>query len=157
MSISQQEFRDALGCFASGVTVVTTRDGEGNLHGMTVSAFSSVSMEPPLILVCIDKATASHYAFEEAGKFAVNILEENQKEISSHFATPLPDKFADIDFTQNGEDIPLLSDALVNLECSLRNTFDGGDHTIFIGEIENAVIRDGKPLVYCHGDYRRLQ
>ena len=156
MPISKEEFREALSCFPSGVTVVTTKDGDGNLHGITVSAFCSVSLEPPLVLICIDKNTASHYAFEETGFFAVNILSEDQKQVSSQFASPRENKFDGVEFDSNGMEIPILKGALVNLECRLRDSHDGGDHTIFIGEIEKAHLSEGKPLVYCNGDYREL-
>jgi flavin reductase (DIM6/NTAB) family NADH-FMN oxidoreductase RutF len=157
MSITEQEFKDALGLFASGVTVVTTKDRDENFHGLTVSAFCSLSLRPPLILVCIDKATGCHHAFEESGRFVVNILREGQEHISNQFATPLADKFTGIEYFTNGHNLPIIEGALVNLECRLQSTCDGGDHTIFIGEIERTRIRPGKPLVYCAGDYRRLE
>ncbi len=145
-----------MGCFASGVTVVTTKDNTGKAHGITVTAFSSVSIDPPLILVCIDKKTKSHKAFEESGAFVINILSEDQQDVSNQFASPLPDKFEGIEFERNKNDIPVLSDTLVSLECDLRHSYDGGDHTIFIGEIEKTRVSEGKPLVYCHGDYREI-
>lgn len=157
MAVTEEEFKDALSLFASGVTVVTTRDGEANLHGLTVSAFCSLSLRPPLILVCIDKRTGSHHAFEESGWFVVNILREGQEHISNQFASPLPDKFIDVEYFTNGNDLPVLRNALVNLECRLTGTCDGGDHTIFIGEVVRSRISAGKPLVYCAGDYRRLE
>jgi flavin reductase (DIM6/NTAB) family NADH-FMN oxidoreductase RutF len=156
MAITQEEFKEALRLFASGVTVVTTRDADENLHGLTVSAFCSLSLEPPLILICIDKHTGSHHAFEESGGFVVNILRDNQEHLSDQFASPLIDKFAGVEYVTNGSNLPLLKDALVNLECRLKSAFDGGDHTIFIGEIERSHISPGKPLVYCDGDYRKL-
>jgi flavin reductase (DIM6/NTAB) family NADH-FMN oxidoreductase RutF len=154
--ITNNEFRAALGRFASGVTVVTTRDNEGNLHGLTVSAFCSVSMNPPLVLVCIMNNTGSHYAFEESKAFVVNILSESQQHISNQFAYKHEDKFDGISY-QNGIDgIPVLDNCLVNLECHLKNAFDGGDHTIFVGEIEKATVNEGKPLVYFHSRYREI-
>ena len=156
MAISNDEFRAALSRFASGVTVVTTKDLSGKPHGITVSAFSAVSLDPPLVLICIDKSTASHYAFEETGRFAVNILHEDQITISAQFASPLLDKFDGVSFSEGIEGVPVLEDALVNLECRLKYAHEGGDHTIFVGEIERATVRDGKPLVYFYGDYRKL-
>ena len=156
MSISKEEFRAALGRFASGVTVVTTRDSEGLLHGLTVSAFSSVSLQPSLILVCIEKTAGSHHAFENGSAFVINILREDQQHISNHFASRIPDKFAGINYHLGIEDLPVLEDALVNLECRQVNTHDAGDHTIYIGEIEKVTVTDGNPLVYFHGNYRAI-
>jgi len=156
MSITDAEFKAALSLFASGVTVVTTRDRDEKLHGLTVSAFCSLSLDPPLILICIDKSTGSHYAFEEGEGFVVNILKEDQEHISNRFASQVADKFRDIEYFTNGRDMPILKGALVNLECRLKSALDGGDHTIFIGEIEKLHIFEGKPLVYCDGSYRKL-
>ncbi len=155
MSISKNEFRAALGRFASGVTVITVKDADGNLHGITVSAFCSVSLEPPLILVCIDKSAGSHHAFKKDEFFVVHILRESQQHYSDQFASHLPDKFAGIEFEENGSGIPMLKDTLASLECRLVSAHDGGDHTIFIGQIENAYISDGNPLIYFHGKYRK--
>jgi flavin reductase (DIM6/NTAB) family NADH-FMN oxidoreductase RutF len=156
MPVSSDEFRQALSRFASGVTVVTTVDSSGELHGLTVSAFSSVSLSPPLVLVCIEKATASHFAFIESGAFAVNILSEDQVEISEHFATPLADKFASIEHRAGFAGVPVLLNSLANLECRLVNDFHGGDHSIFVGQVERAEFRGGAPLIYFHHGYHRL-
>lgn len=157
MSISKDEFRAALGRFASGVTVITTRGTDGFLHGITVSAFSSVSMNPPLILVCIDKGASSHQSFEESEHFVVNILGAEQQHYSDLFASHSADKFETVDYTETESGIPVLKDALVNLECRKTNAHDDGDHTIFIGEILKSNVRDGEPLVYFHGNYRKLE
>jgi flavin reductase (DIM6/NTAB) family NADH-FMN oxidoreductase RutF len=157
MAITNDDFRAALGRFASGVTVVTTKDNEGNLHGLTISAFCSVSMNPPLILICVEKTTPSHHAFEGAGGFVVNVLSEAQQNISNQFAYKHYDKFAGISYQKGIEDLPVLDDCLVNLECRLKQFYDGGDHTIFIGEVEKVTVRDEKPLVYFHGNYREIE
>lgn len=154
--ITNDEFRAALGRFASGVTVVTTKDNAGKLHGMTVSAFCSVSMNPPLILICVMKTTPCHYAFEESRVFVVNVLSENQQYLSNHFASRHHDKFEGIDFSEGVFGIPVLNNCLVNLECTLRHSYDGGDHSIFVGEIQKATVQDGKPLAYFHGKYREI-
>ena len=156
MPIDKDEFRAALSRFASGVTVVTTKDTDGNLHGLTVSAFCSVSLEPPLILICIDKHTASHNAFQQSNHFVVNVLHEEQIHYSNQFAAPIADKFDGIAYHLGIEGIPVLADALVNLECRLVNAHDDGDHTIFVGQIEKSHTSDGKPLVYFYGDYRTI-
>ncbi|MCA1623684.1 MAG: flavin reductase family protein [Acidobacteria bacterium] len=157
MAIGRDEFRAALAHFASGVTVVTTRDDEGYLHGITVSAFCSLSLNPPLILICIDKRTGSHYAFTESKFFVVNILHEKQQHYADRFASNLPNKFERIEFLTNAKGIPILKDALVNLECELINSYNNGDHTIFVGQIERTVINDGKPLIYFSGNYHKIK
>ena len=156
LKISKDEFRAALGRFASGVTVVTTRDSENRLHGITVSAFCSVSLEPPLILVCIDKEAGSHYAFKQSKSFVVNILREDQQYLSDRFASQMPDKFDGVKYRAGIENLPVLEDVLVNLECRLVNSYDGGDHTIYIGEIVVSTVDDGKPLIYFQGEYRKI-
>jgi flavin reductase (DIM6/NTAB) family NADH-FMN oxidoreductase RutF len=156
MAISKDEFRAALSRFPSGVTIVTTKDADGRLHGITVSAFASVSLEPPMILVCVDKLAGSHDALAESGAFVVHILAEEHQEHSNKFASPVPDKFNDIEYRYGLREIPVLENALVALECRLAHAHEGGDHTIFVGEIERAAINDGKPLVYWNGDYQKL-
>ncbi|MEK7724847.1 MAG: flavin reductase family protein [Acidobacteriota bacterium] len=155
--ITKEQFRAALGSFASGVTIVTTKDTNGHLHGLTVSAFCSVSMNPPLILICILKVTGSHHAFEQSKMFVVNILEESQQQLSNHFASHLDNKFTGQDYQLSENGLPVLADCLVNLECSLKNSYDGGDHTIFVGEIEKVILNEGNPLVYWKGGYRDLE
>jgi flavin reductase (DIM6/NTAB) family NADH-FMN oxidoreductase RutF len=155
--ISRDEFRAALGRFASGVTVVTTRDAEGRLHGLTVSAFCSLSLEPPMILVCIEKTTGSHYAFEESEFFAVNFLAEGQEALSNHFASHIPDKFEDVEYRLGVGEVPVLENAFVTLECRLAYTYDGGDHTIYAGLVEKSNVHDENPLIYWHGNYRKLK
>ncbi len=156
MAISKDEFRAALSRFPSGVTIVTARDRHGKFYGITVSAFASVSLSPPMILVCIDKETGSHYALSDSDRFVVNILAEGQEELSNRFASPLEDKFSGVDYRVGSDAVPVLADAAVALECRLAHRHEGGDHTIFVGEIERAEIRDEKPLVYWHGNYRKL-
>ncbi len=156
MPITPIEFRSALSRFASGVTVVTTKDAQGKFYGLTVSAFCAVSLDPPLILACVERKAGSHHAFDESGVFAVNILSSDQSEISEHFASVFDDKFKDIEFETGLFGIPVLPEALVTLECRLKYPADGGDHSIFIGEVENVIIRNGAPLVYFRGDYREI-
>ena len=156
MPISPDEFRTALSRFASGVTVVTTKDALGKLYGITVSAFCSVSLEPPLVLVCIETVTGSHRALSESGIFVVNFLDRSQEVLSEKFASPSDDKFEDVDMSLNIDGIPVLSGCLANLECRVWQTYAGGDHTIFVGEVENLTVGDGDPLLYFRSDYRRV-
>jgi flavin reductase (DIM6/NTAB) family NADH-FMN oxidoreductase RutF len=156
MSISKDKFRAALGQFASGVTVVTLKDTNERLHGITVSAFSSVSLTPPLVMVCIDRFAGSHDAFEKNSFFVVNVLREDQLHYSEHFASHLADKFAGIDFYMTASGVPVLKNALVILECRLTYSFEAGDHSIFVGEILQSSVNDGKPLVYFQGRYQKI-
>jgi flavin reductase (DIM6/NTAB) family NADH-FMN oxidoreductase RutF len=156
MPISKEDFRAALGRFASGITVVTSIDRQKRFHGMTVSAFCSVSLEPPLVLVSISKDTGSHYAIAQGGKFVVNILQEGQAELSERFAAPLPDRFSETGHVETAGGLPLLKGALANLECSLRHSYDGGDHTIYVGEVERVHLADGRPLLHFRGEYKKI-
>jgi flavin reductase (DIM6/NTAB) family NADH-FMN oxidoreductase RutF len=155
--ITNEEFRAALGRFASGVTVITTRDAAGKPHGLTVSAFCSLSAEPPLILACIHKQTTSHSAFFEREAFVVNILGEDQQHVSRQFAEPAIDKFNGTVFSENEDGLPKLEDCLVTLDCRVVEAHDGGDHTIIIGAIERAEIGQGRPLIYFYGNYRKIE
>jgi 4-nitrophenol 2-monooxygenase / 4-nitrocatechol 4-monooxygenase, reductase component len=155
MAIDDARFRQALGHFASGVTVVTT-ELEGMPYGMTVSAFSSVSLRPPLVLICIDKGVGTHDAITKAGRFAVSILRRDQEAVSRQFATRGPEKFSGIAIDRGALGLPLVQGALARIECSLHATFDGGDHTIFVGRVEHADLTEGPPLLYFRGGYRQL-
>jgi len=156
MPIDDARFRQAMGHFASGVTVVTTEQ-EGELYGMTVSSFSSVSLKPPLILICIDKGVPSHDAIRNAGHFVVNILEERQEHLSRRFATTTNDKFKGVAWHSGQLGLPLLDNTLAAIECRLREVLDGGDHTIFIGEVMDAEIHEGAPLLYYRRGYHELK
>jgi flavin reductase (DIM6/NTAB) family NADH-FMN oxidoreductase RutF len=156
MPVSPDEFRNAMSRFASGVTVVSTRDAAGKLHGITVSSFCSVSLQPPMVLICIEKGTTSHPAFEESGVFIVNILNEEHSWLSEKFADPQRDKFDGVDHRPGLEGIPILNDALASLECRITFSYHGGDHSIFVGQVENVNVADGGPLLYFRGGYGAL-
>ena len=150
------QFKLAMSHFASGVTVVTT-EHEGRQYGMTVASFASLSLHPPLVLVCIEKNVKSHDAIAASGKFAVNILENGQAELSNRFASRVEDKFAGVALHGGTLGLPLLDGALTTLECRLHGQLPGGDHTIFIGEVVDAQTRDGVPLLYFRSGYREMQ
>jgi flavin reductase (DIM6/NTAB) family NADH-FMN oxidoreductase RutF len=156
MPVSSADFRTALSRFASGVTVVTTKDAAGKQFGITVSAFCSVSLEPPLVLICIEKTTGSHHAFEESGRFTINILTDGQADLSEHFASLLDDKFSAVDHAVDEHGLPLLQNSLATLQCVLFKTLDGGDHSIFLGLVEHVIVRDAGPLLYFKGNYRTI-
>jgi flavin reductase (DIM6/NTAB) family NADH-FMN oxidoreductase RutF len=152
--VTSQAFRQTLGRFASGVTVVTmVQDGEP--HGITVSAFLSVSLEPPLVLVSIDKKAQSHGRIEKSERYGVSILSEGQQTLSNHFAGRDPTvtpEFTDLD------GFPVLKHALAQLVCKTVQKVDAGDHTLFIGEIEHLTWQEDKaPLVYYHGKYQKIE
>ncbi|MFN2500638.1 MAG: flavin reductase family protein [Pyrinomonadaceae bacterium] len=157
MPVANQEFRRALSCFASGVTVVTTRDRAGKPFGITISAFSSLSLDPPLILICVEKTTVSHRALTEAERFVVNILEETQLHVSERFASPADPKFLSDELAGEEGALPMLPNALAYLECSITNVYEGGDHSIFVGEVLRTIVNGGNPLIYFHGTYRELK
>lgn len=144
-----------LGHFASGVTVVTTCHEQIN-YGITVSSFSSLSLEPPLVLICIDRLVTSHDAIKGAGVFAVNILPEAGERLSRHFATRELDKFSGIAYHLGLNGVPLLDEALATLECRIVQQAPGGDHTIFIGEVMTGATRPDKPLIYYRSGYHQL-
>jgi flavin reductase (DIM6/NTAB) family NADH-FMN oxidoreductase RutF len=156
MPIDDARFRQAMGHFASGVTVVTT-EHDGELYGMTVSSFASLSLKPPLILICIDKSVPSHDAIRDSGYFVVNILEERQEHISRRFATTTNDKFKGVAWHGGRLGLPVLDSTLAVIECRLHAAIEGGDHTIFIGEVVDAEIHEGAPLLYYRRGYHELK
>jgi flavin reductase (DIM6/NTAB) family NADH-FMN oxidoreductase RutF len=156
MALTPTEFRTALRNFAAGVTVVTTRDGDGHPSGLTASAFTSVSLDPPLVLVCVDHAATAHPAFRAHGWFAVNVLRQEQEGISRRFAASGGDKFDGVPCHEGETGLPLIDGALATLECRVVETYEAGDHTIFVGAVEAASVSGGRPLVYFHGGYHGL-
>lgn len=156
MPVSQEEFRAALGRFASGVTVVTTKDAQDELHGITVSAFCSVSLQPPMVLICVEKTAGSHPALEESAIFVVNILREGEASVSELFASSSPEKFALSSWTPGIEGVPVLDGALATLECRVKFSYHGGDHSIFVGEVEKVTAAEGNPLAYFRSVYGRF-
>jgi flavin reductase (DIM6/NTAB) family NADH-FMN oxidoreductase RutF len=156
MSLDPALFRSVLGRFCSGVTVVTARDDEGNDVGMTVSAFCSVSLEPPLVLCCIERTAAMHDVLARATAFAVNILSDEQEAISRRFSEREEERFDGIGYERGQNGAALLVGALAWLECRTFARHDGGDHTIVVGEVEHAEARNGAPLLYYRGGYNQL-
>lgn len=154
MDITADSFKQTLRRWASGVTIVTFQDDEGT-HGLTVSAFLSVSMTPPLVLVSVDKHTNSHPRLLEVARYGVSILSAEQQRVSNHFAGW--DDELEPPFTDLGG-FPVLDGAAANLVCKMHVQHDGGDHTLFVGEIEQVSWReDAEPLVYYSGAYRALE
>jgi len=155
--IGPDEFRRILGHFATGVTVVTTVDADARPTGLTVSAFASLSLDPPLVLVCVAHKAQSYAALRESGRFAVNILSAAQEQASRRFATTRLDKFAGVPHRLSPRGLPLLEGALAYLECTTVATHDEGDHTIFVGRVDAGDVAEGEPLLYYRGRYARLR
>ncbi len=157
MTIDADGFKRALGQFASGVTIVTSRDQRGEPVGLTVSAFCSVSLAPPLVLVCVDERSSAVSAIGESGRFGVSLLAEHQEDISNRFARPDNDKFAGLKLIQSPSGTMLIPQALAQLDCRLVTPHVAGDHTLFVGEVEYLDVSPGRPLLYHAAGYRRLE
>jgi flavin reductase (DIM6/NTAB) family NADH-FMN oxidoreductase RutF len=156
MPIDDAHFKLALSHFASGVTVVTT-EHEGVRYGMTVASFASLSLHPPLIVVCLETNAKSHDAVAAAGTFGVSILGAGQAEISGRFASrKIDDKFEGVAVVEGQLGVPLIDGAICALECRVHAQLPGGDHSIFVGEVVDARITEGAPLVYFRSGYRNL-
>ena len=156
MPIDKNELRRVMGHFATGVTVITTRDDKGNPYGLTANAVSSVSLVPPLILICVDKKCDTYPYFAASKVFVVNVLSEGQERISRTFATTGIEKFDGIGYQKSELGCALLDDAVGHLECKIVNEVDAGDHTIYVGEVNSAAAEDVRPLVFFRGGYRKL-
>jgi 4-nitrophenol 2-monooxygenase / 4-nitrocatechol 4-monooxygenase, reductase component len=157
MTIDQHAFRAVLGRFSSGVTVVTLIDKEGLDCGMTVSAFCSVSLTPPLVLICVDHAASIHESMSTAENFTVNILSEGQEALARRFADPESDRFDGIGFTRGSNGSALLGDVLGYLQCSVVSRHTSGDHDVIIGQVDEASASEGRPLLYYRGGYAQLE
>jgi flavin reductase (DIM6/NTAB) family NADH-FMN oxidoreductase RutF len=152
-SVSAQEFRETLALWPSGVTVLTARGDEG-LVGMTISSFSSLSLDPPLILACLDKKATSHDGLVGATGFAVHVLARDQEDISRRFARPGPEKFDEVAWEYGEFGAPLLPVGVARLVCAYEAAFDGGDHTILVGRVADVARTDNPPLIYWDREYR---
>lgn len=150
-------FRSVLGRFASGVTVVTARDEAGEDHGMTVSAFCSVSLDPLLILICVEQSTVLHGVLANATQLAVNILSAEQESISRRFSEQMDDRFEGIGYTRGLTGSAILDGALGYLECDIVARYPAGDHTIHLGQVIAAAAQPGSPLLYYRGGYAQLE
>jgi flavin reductase (DIM6/NTAB) family NADH-FMN oxidoreductase RutF len=158
MSLDPDEFRSVMGRFASGVTVVTCTDADGRDCGITVSAFASLSLQPPLVVVCIDHEASVLQAFTAASHFVVNILAAHQEAIARRFSVPdAGQRFEGLGFARAQTGGAVLEDVLASLECRAVESIPGGDHTIFIGEVEAATARSDTPLLYYRGGYTQLE
>ena len=154
-AVDGDAFKAALSRWASGITVVTAQGPDGPV-GLTASAFSSLSLHPPLVLVCIGQASFHHDHLAQAPGFGVHILEAGQEELSNTFAFKREDRFAGLDVQEGPLGVPLLPGALARLACERYEVVEGGDHSILIGRVIEAEVADGDPLAWWQGGYRRL-
>jgi len=160
MTLNPAEFRKAMGSFATGVTIITV-DLEGEVHGMTANAFASVSLDPLLVLVCVDHSTRTHAHLHAKKRFGINVLGEDQRAVSEYYARPdrsheHAEAEAGARFERTKHGTPMLHGSLAYLECRLHSAQEAGDHTIFIAEVQDVVVREGKPLLFFRGKYRKV-
>lgn len=154
--VDEQAFREALSRFPSGVTILTLYGRDGSLRGITVSAFSSLSLRPALVLACISRKAACHAEMTRGIPFGISILTEDQADIALRFATPIEDKFNGVEYRFGPSGVPLIEGACVQLECCVANLHIGGDHTIVVGNVTYTQIAEGLPLVYAQRNFHRL-
>lgn len=160
MTLNPTEFRKAMGAFATGVTIITV-DLAGEVHGMTANAFTSVSLDPMLVLVCVDHSTRTHAHLHAKKRFGINVLGEDQRAISEYYARPErthehAEAEAGAQFDRTSHGTPMLRGALAYLECRLESVQEAGDHTIFIAEVEDVELGEGDPLLFFRGRYRKI-
>lgn len=155
MAFDPSQQRYIMGHFATGITIVTTRVDDVR-SGLTANAFASLSLNPPLVMVAIDRSGHSYEFLKRAGCFAVNFLRADQEHLSRRFATPGPKDFSDLTIKEEVTGAPILADALGWVDCRVYDVATGGDHDVFIGEIVAGVAEEAEPLLYYRGKYRRL-
>lgn len=156
MAIDPRELRNVFGAFATGVTIITTKDATGKPFGLTANSYTSLSLDPPLVLVCVDKKVDCYACFDQSKVFVVNILSEGQDQLSTRFATKGIEKFEGVAVKPGSLGVPLLDGALGYLECKVTNGYEGGDHTIYVGEVQTASVLDTRPLLFFKGKYQKL-
>jgi flavin reductase len=160
MHVTTGEFRKALRQFATGVTVITVAREDRSVHGMTANSFTSVSLEPLEILVCVHRLALTHRFILERKDFAINVLSEDQEALARYFATPEQDpamaRSLGVEFHLNARGTPVLPGSLVQLDCKLVSAVDAGDHTIFIATVLDVSVHDGRPLLFHGGQYKHL-
>jgi 3-hydroxy-9,10-secoandrosta-1,3,5(10)-triene-9,17-dione monooxygenase reductase component len=156
MAIPASELRRVMGHFATGVAIITTRNAEGEPAGLTANALTSVSLDPPLVLVCVDKGADCYACFDESRRFAVNVLSEEQEGLSRKFATKGADKFEGVGYRVGEGGCALLDAAVAWLDCRIVQSHDAGDHTIHVAEVTGGDAAERPPLLFFRGGYRKL-
>ncbi|MCF1592584.1 flavin reductase family protein [Streptomyces muensis] len=157
LSTDAGRFREAMASFPSGVTIVTTTDGSGKWRGFTATSFCSVSMEPPLVLVCLAASAECHPAFTSAARWLVHVITDEHTDLAMRFATRGTDKFAQAGFAPNEYGLPTLNGAAVTLECSTYAIHPAGDHTILLGQVDDVRLGDSTPTLYYRRDFHHLE
>lgn len=157
MPVESQDLRRVMGHFATGVTIITTRDREGAPVGLTANAVSSVSLDPPLVLFCLDKKADCYDSFAGHDTFAINILSAEQADLSTRFATKGAHKFEDVAYSRSEQGCPLLDRATGHLDCRVVERHEAGDHVIYIAHVESAEVTGHEPLLFFQGRYWRLR
>jgi flavin reductase (DIM6/NTAB) family NADH-FMN oxidoreductase RutF len=155
--LTSDQFRQAAGRFATGITVATAVDGNGQPHGLTVNSFTSVSLEPPLVLICLGHHTAAVQCFRSTKHFGINILADDQRWLSEHFARKGYDRFETIEWHRGETGVPLLPGVVAVMECDTYRCVEMGDHDIFVGRVARVEICDRAPLLYFASGYRRVE
>jgi flavin reductase (DIM6/NTAB) family NADH-FMN oxidoreductase RutF len=154
--LTSEAFRHVIGHFASGVTVITS-EVDGVPYGTTASAVSSLSVEPPMVLICMNRSSQTGTAVSRSGRFAINILRDDQHDLARRFASKDPDKFTDVSLRQADGGQPLLAEALAHLVCRVTEEVPGGTHVVFLAAVDQATAHDGAPLAYFKGEFGRLE
>ncbi len=155
-NLNANVFKQAMGRFPSGVVIVTTISADGKRCGFTASAFSSLSLDPPLILVCLANSADCYQSFMTNDKFAVNVIGHKQHELAFKFATKGVEKFDGEDFIYGESGLPIIADCVFSLECNVKHTYPGGDHEILVGEVLHATVNEGKPSIWYEGSFRNM-
>ena len=156
-AVTSEEFRRACGRFATGVAIASVLDSKGTPHGLTVSSFTSVSLDPPLILICLGHAVSAIHHFRAATHFGINILAEDQRALSDRFSRKREDRFEGVAWQPGVTGVPLLPGVLAAIECAVHRIVPMGDHDILVGEVVHAQVADGEPLVHYSGSYREAR
>jgi len=155
-SVTGEEFRRACGRFATGVAIAGVMDAQGTPHGLTVSSFTSVSLEPPLVLVCLGHAASAIHHFRTSTHFGINILTEHQRALSDHFARKGHDRFGSVPWKPGVTGVPLIPGSLAAIECAVHRIVPMGDHDILVGKMVHAQVNEGEPLLYFASAYRKF-
>ena len=156
-AIGPAAFRELLGRFATGVTVVTTINTDRAPIGMTANSVTSVSLEPPLVLICVNQDSAMHGAMTQAAGFVINVLASDQENLSRHFAGSAGDRFSGIGYRSGPHGAPVLEGVLAHIECTRDSSIEAGDHTIFVGLVTGGTAESGRPLIFYRGGYGALE
>jgi len=156
VSVTSAEFRRACGRFSTGVAIASVLDAQGTPHGLTVSSFTSASLEPPLILICLGHRVSVIDAFRASAHFGINVLAENQRDLAERFSRKGQDRFDALNWRRGETGVPILAGVLAAIECAVRQRFTAGDHDVFVGEMVGARVAGGAPLIHFASHYRRL-